>query len=463
MIVTPRIALRIALIVIVAVILQVSFFSFISIFGATPVRGPGRRRRARAARRRRRRRRLRVRRRTADGLAAAADARRLLARPAVDRLPRRALPRGLRDPQRHRPGAARRRLHDARRRRLRRDRADARGRRAGQPAGRPRDPRPGPARRPARLRRLPARPLGPRTGARRLQAVQSPARRGAPSPPRRSPQPAASSTPRRGGARAAPRRMEGSPDAARTGADRASPPSSRSGSASSAASRLVAFAIIFLRLWYLEVLSGDQYLAKAQNNQVREFTVQAPRGEILDRHGRRAGRQPHRPGAPGQVPEPAELEAAPPAPRSSASASSSGLRPAQIRNKIRSEAKESRGLPGDPAPRRALRHRLLPAREPGPVPRDLGRARLRAPLPAGLARRAPARLRGRGRLDPARRPALRQRCSPATRSARTGSSPPTTASCAARTARPRSRSTPPDSRPAASSPRASRRRATTSC
>ena len=48
---------------------------------------------------------------------------------------------------------------------------------------------------------------------------------------------------------------------------------------------LVAFAIIFLRLWYLEVLSGDKYLAEAQNNQVREFTVQAPRGEILDRYG----------------------------------------------------------------------------------------------------------------------------------------------------------------------------------
>ena len=46
------------------------------------------------------------------------------------------------------------------------------------------------------------------------------------------------------------------------------------------------FAIIFLRLWYLEVLSGDKYLAEAQNNQVREFTVQAPRGEILDRQGR---------------------------------------------------------------------------------------------------------------------------------------------------------------------------------
>ncbi|HEY8001838.1 MAG TPA: rod shape-determining protein MreD [Solirubrobacterales bacterium] len=36
MIVTPRIALRVALIVIVAVILQVSFFSYLSILGATP-------------------------------------------------------------------------------------------------------------------------------------------------------------------------------------------------------------------------------------------------------------------------------------------------------------------------------------------------------------------------------------------------------------------------------------------
>ena len=48
---------------------------------------------------------------------------------------------------------------------------------------------------------------------------------------------------------------------------------------------VVAFAVIFLRLWYLEVLSGDEYLAQAQNNQVREFTVQAPRGKVVDRHG----------------------------------------------------------------------------------------------------------------------------------------------------------------------------------
>ena len=48
---------------------------------------------------------------------------------------------------------------------------------------------------------------------------------------------------------------------------------------------LVMFSIIFFRLWYLQVLSGDKYLKQAQNNQVREITVHAPRGEILDRQG----------------------------------------------------------------------------------------------------------------------------------------------------------------------------------
>src|SRR5919201_2396340 len=48
---------------------------------------------------------------------------------------------------------------------------------------------------------------------------------------------------------------------------------------------LVMFSIIFFRLWYLQVLSGDKYLKEAQNNQVREITVYAPRGEILDRDG----------------------------------------------------------------------------------------------------------------------------------------------------------------------------------
>jgi penicillin-binding protein 2 len=47
----------------------------------------------------------------------------------------------------------------------------------------------------------------------------------------------------------------------------------------------VLFAIIFFRLWYLQVLSGDQYLQQARDNRVRELRVQAPRGNVLDRDG----------------------------------------------------------------------------------------------------------------------------------------------------------------------------------
>ena len=49
---------------------------------------------------------------------------------------------------------------------------------------------------------------------------------------------------------------------------------------------LIMFAIIFFRLWYLQILSGDKYLADANNNRVREIKVEAPRGEIMDRDGR---------------------------------------------------------------------------------------------------------------------------------------------------------------------------------
>ncbi|MDP2711798.1 MAG: penicillin-binding transpeptidase domain-containing protein [Solirubrobacteraceae bacterium] len=46
------------------------------------------------------------------------------------------------------------------------------------------------------------------------------------------------------------------------------------------------FAIIFFRLWYLQVLSGDQFLAQATVNRVREVSIQAPRGRIVDRSGK---------------------------------------------------------------------------------------------------------------------------------------------------------------------------------
>jgi penicillin-binding protein 2 len=48
---------------------------------------------------------------------------------------------------------------------------------------------------------------------------------------------------------------------------------------------LVLFAIVFFRLWYLQVLSGDRYLAEAKDNRVREIKVDAPRGKIVDRNG----------------------------------------------------------------------------------------------------------------------------------------------------------------------------------
>ena len=49
---------------------------------------------------------------------------------------------------------------------------------------------------------------------------------------------------------------------------------------------LIIFAVLFLRLWALQVLSGDRYLNVAQNNQLRTIRVEAQRGSIVDRNGR---------------------------------------------------------------------------------------------------------------------------------------------------------------------------------
>ena len=48
---------------------------------------------------------------------------------------------------------------------------------------------------------------------------------------------------------------------------------------------LVLFGILFFRLWSLQVVTGDRYLAEANDNRTREITVRAPRGRILDRDG----------------------------------------------------------------------------------------------------------------------------------------------------------------------------------
>src|SRR5215207_5456276 len=49
---------------------------------------------------------------------------------------------------------------------------------------------------------------------------------------------------------------------------------------------LATFSVVFFRLWYLEVLSGDHYRELANDNRIREIRVQPPRGNIVDRDGK---------------------------------------------------------------------------------------------------------------------------------------------------------------------------------
>ena len=49
---------------------------------------------------------------------------------------------------------------------------------------------------------------------------------------------------------------------------------------------LIMFAVIFFRLWFLQVLTGTQYLAQASTNSQRDVSIPAPRGEIIDSAGR---------------------------------------------------------------------------------------------------------------------------------------------------------------------------------
>ena len=43
---------------------------------------------------------------------------------------------------------------------------------------------------------------------------------------------------------------------------------------------------LLVRLWSMQVLSGDSYAALAENNRIRDISLAAPRGRILDREGR---------------------------------------------------------------------------------------------------------------------------------------------------------------------------------
>ena len=45
----------------------------------------------------------------------------------------------------------------------------------------------------------------------------------------------------------------------------------------------VLFAIVFFRLWYLQVLTGQEAVRSASDNRVRKVRIEAPRGNIVDR------------------------------------------------------------------------------------------------------------------------------------------------------------------------------------
>src|SRR4051794_15779754 len=48
----------------------------------------------------------------------------------------------------------------------------------------------------------------------------------------------------------------------------------------------VLFAALFFRLWFLQVLSGEDYVSQAAQNRVRRIRIEAPRGDIVDRNGK---------------------------------------------------------------------------------------------------------------------------------------------------------------------------------
>ena len=196
---------------------------------------------------------------------------------------------------------------------------------------------------------------------------------------------------------------------------------------------LAMFAIIFFRLWFLQVLSGDQYLAKASVNRVRTLAVPAARGQILDRDGHILV---------DSKPSIAVQLSPPDLPRTGAKRRRMYARLAQVlggpdaapelhdhrrpaRRPRPARADRVRGRPAARAAalrerhdqdRRVGRRPRLPRRAPGPVPGGERRAGVAAALSAARPRRPAVRdrrsdLPGRAQADslPRRQPAVDRR------------------------------------------------------
>lgn len=48
---------------------------------------------------------------------------------------------------------------------------------------------------------------------------------------------------------------------------------------------VVLFGIVFFRLWFLQILSGQEFVAQANDNRLKPVKIAAPRGNIVDRNG----------------------------------------------------------------------------------------------------------------------------------------------------------------------------------
>ena len=131
------------------------------------------------------------------------------------------------------------------------------------------------------------------------------------------------------------------------------------------------FAIIFFRLWYLQVLSGDNYVAEANDNRVREIKV---RGAARARSWTATARVlvDNRTGLAVKVTPDKLPEDRRPSARElyGGSASCSALKPAPAQRRDRARAaRRCRSRPPTVKQDVSPRHRLLPARAPGRVPR----------------------------------------------------------------------------------------------
>src|ERR687896_192432 len=74
----------------------------------------------------------------------------------------------------------------------------------------------------------------------------------------------------------------------------------------------VLFSVLFFRLWFLQVLTGDDYVVQARENRIRKVKIEAPRGNIVDRDGRTLVKTRAAPVVqilPNSIPDP-ELDAA---------------------------------------------------------------------------------------------------------------------------------------------------------